>query len=237
MYKGKRILCVIPARIGSKGLKQKNIKKFHGKPLLHFAIQASTNAELVDKVILSTDSEKISDSCKEFDNLEIVFRPKELSDDLATSASVLDHVLKTEKSKKLAYDVIIIVQVTNPLVISEDISNTVKLHIDSQADTCYSVVRIENFTYNKYFRMDENADLKRYIIDENINKSRQSFPSSFIRNGSCYSFLTANIHGDTFFEGRTVGYEVPIERYVDIDNQLDFDIAHFLYNRLSKKRD
>ena len=231
MYKGKTILCVIPARIGSKGLKEKNIKIFNGRPLLHFAIEASLEVGIIDKVLLSTDSKKISDTCKEFTNLEVLFRSAEYSNDKATSHSVLCHALKSEESKKLKYDIVIIVQATNPLVKPDDIINTLKLHVDSNSDTCYSITRIENFSYSKFFKMDESNTLERFISDSSVNKPRQEYSSAFIRNGSCYSFLTKNLSSDSFFEGRVVGYEVPKERYSDIDDELDFKIAEFLYRQ------
>ena len=79
--------------------------------------------------------------------------------------------------------------------------------------------------------MDESNTLERFISDSSVNKPRQEYSSAFIRNGSCYSFLTKNLSSDSFFEGRVVGYEVPKERYSDIDDELDFKIAEFLYRQ------
>ena len=233
MYKEKRILAIIPARLGSKGLPKKNIKLFHGKPLLHYAIEAALQVKEIDKVILSTESQEIISSCTNIKDLKVVNRPTELSTDSASSISVIRHVIEVEESQALRYDIVILIQATNPLVSKGDILGTIKMHVKNSSDSCFTVSKIEHFSPNFFFELDSENFLRPYFGSEVDNSNRQNYGSAYIRNGSCYSFTIERLLGNSPWGGKSMAYVVPQERNIDIDNHLDFEIAEFLHNRLN----
>ena len=230
-YKGRQILGIVPARLGSKGLSQKNIKLFRDKPLLHYALNAALKSKFIDRVILSTESEEIISLCDKIDNLKIVLRPSLLASDTASSVSVAKHVIGVEKEMGFQYDIVIIIQATSPLVIVEDIDQTLALQIDRKVDSCFTVSKIEHFVPSKFFVMNERNILSPLLSTNDKNRTRQDFTSAYFLNGSCFSFLVENIVNSKAWEGKSAGYVVAPERSIDIDTQLDFDIAEFLYSR------
>ncbi len=234
MYRNKRILAIIPARLGSKGLPKKNIKLFHGKPLLHYAIEAALEVKEIDKVVLSTESSEIISTCDKFQDLEIIRRPVDLSTDTASSISVMRHVKDVEESNGSRYDIVTLIQATNPLVIEKDISETVKLHIRSSSDSCFTISKVEHFSPNKIFRLISDNIIEPYFDIEADNSNRQNYSSAHIRNGSCYSFTTERLSSNKPWGGKSTAYLVPQNRNIDIDSKLDFEIAEFLYGRLNR---
>ena len=231
MYKKKKILGVVPARIGSKGIRKKNIRHFRKKPLVHYAIDASLHCPEIDKVILSSDSDEIIDVCTGFDNLEIDHRPKELSGDDSTSVSVLKYLLNKEKLNNIFYDIVILVQATNPLVIPQDISGTVRKHVDMSLDSCFTISKLENFSPSKFFSLGDENLLKPFFDVDPGNSPRQYFSSAYTRNGSCYSFSVSHLFSENPWAGKSGGFLVPKERSVDIDDELDFYIGESLHRR------
>jgi len=229
--KGKKILGIVPARMDSKGLFQKNIKLFRGKPLLHYALHAALGSKHIDKVILSTESEKIISICNQIDKLETVLRPSKLASDTASSISVVQHVIEFEKDRGFQYDVVIIIQPTSPLVIADDIDQTLALHINRKVNSCFTVSKVQHFVPSKFFMMDDSNIISPLFDGNPKNRTRQNFASAYSLNGSCFSFLVEDVMNGKAWEGKSVGYEIPSERSIDIDTELDFEIAQFLHRK------
>ena len=124
MFKEKKIIAVIPARSGSKGLKDKNIKKLNGKPLIAYTIDAAKNANIFDKIIVSTDSEKYAEISREYGAQVPFLRSGKNSSDGANSWDVVKEVLMKLDEK---YDIIVLLQPTSPLRTSENILESLKL--------------------------------------------------------------------------------------------------------------
>lgn len=233
MYKNHSIICVIPVRLGSKGIPKKNIKMFHGKPLLFYAINAAKKSQYIDDIVISSDGNEILDICKKYSGVELILRDKILSTDKSSSISVaVDALLKSEQKNNTVYRIIIIVQVTNPLVLPEDINGTIKLLVDSGTDSCFSVTKFENFTPNKFLKMKENKLVPYYNNVSGI--ARQDLGTSFLRNGSCYAFTRTRILSKSPWGGKVMGYITPRERHIDIDDHFDFELAEFMYLRMKR---
>ncbi|WP_457563843.1 pseudaminic acid cytidylyltransferase [Caminibacter pacificus] len=107
-------LCIIPARGGSKRIPKKNIKLFHGKPLIAYSIEKAKNSKLFEKIIVSTDSEEIADVAKKY-GAEVLYRPKKLADDFSTSMEVFEHAIK-ELNKNGEYKYACMIYATAPLL-------------------------------------------------------------------------------------------------------------------------
>ena len=133
------IVCIITARGGSKRLPGKNIKLLNGKPLIAYAIIAAKGSKYIDRTIVSTESSEIADVALSY-GAEVPFvRPAELATDEASSVSVLQHAVQTIEQHGQKIDIMVLVQPTSPLVVTEDIDATIDKLFSSGAPTCVSV--------------------------------------------------------------------------------------------------
>ena len=133
-----KILSIIPARGGSKGIRLKNLVRLDGKPLLHYTIMASLESKLVDRTIVSTDNKKIAEQAKKF-GAEVITRPKQLATDESLLEPVIQHVLDFLKAKKkYRPDIIVLLQNTSPLRSSEYIDGALSLLIKKKYDSVLS---------------------------------------------------------------------------------------------------
>lgn len=224
----KKVLCVIPARGGSKGIPLKNIVLLKGKPLIHYALRAALRAQQVDRVVVSSDHPKILSLAKEYGDNIALRRPKHLARDNTPSLPVVLHALKScEKEDKCWYDYIILVQATNPLVIPDDIDCTVKKLMETGCDSCFTVVSLGHLHPSKFKELKGDR-LLPYIEEEKELVPRQKLRQVFIRNSSCYA-----VKRSVLLEGSLIGNDiravvVPKERYIDINDVIDLKIAECL---------
>ncbi len=232
------ILAVVPVRGGSKGLKGKNILPLHGLPLVTYSIRALLGArEQFYKIIASTDDEKIAKVC-EAAGCEVPFlRPKELAEDTTPSVDVMKHaVTEIEKKEGVKIDWTLLVQATNPLVISEDVKAALKL-ISPECDSIVSVYQANHYHPLRMMKI-EGGRLVRFLSEEKEPTRRQDLPSdAYRRNGSLY--LTRRdvlFEKNSMFGDKLVPYVMPLERSIDIDNELDFQIAELMLERNERKR-
>lgn len=228
MYKDNVILCVIPARGGSKGVPGKNIKPIAGKPLIAYTIEQAQKSKYIDRVIISTEDKQIADVAKEF-NAEVPFiRPEELAADNSSMMDVLAHAIKwMEEEAKFKFDILVLLHVTTPLRTTEDIDNCIKLLVEEGADNVFSVT--ESYR-NPYFNMVEvSKDQKVTLVKEGNFVTRQSAPDVFDMNASIYVWWKDIFKTEKgLFLKKTRIYPMPRERSVDIDEPLDFRIAEML---------
>ena len=223
-----RTLCVIPARGGSKGISLKNIAVLNGKPLLHYALSAALKARLINRVVVSSDHPEILKVAKEYGDNIALERPEDLARDDTPSLPVVVHALDVcEKEDNCRYDYIILVQATNPMVIPEDIDNTLEKLMEAKCDSCVTVVSM-GYLHPSKFKILKGDRLQPYIEEENDLVPRQQLKEVYIRNGSCYA-----VKRSVLLEGSLVGKDVravvvPKERYIDINESLDLKIAECL---------
>ena len=224
-----KVIAIIPAREGSKGIVGKNMKLFNGKPLIEWTINAALKAEFVDRVFVSTDSNQIADFSKSF-GLDIPFlRPKELATDVSYVIETVIHTIKIF----IEYDYVILLQPTSPLRNSNDIDSVIKLSIENDFR---SVVAISEAQYlpQLFYQLKEDTNLIP-LFENNKCFNRQEFSSYYILNGACYfasrKFLLEN---KKFISDDTLGYIMPKERSIDIDSYYDWSIAEFLKNNFDQ---
>ncbi len=228
MYKGNAILCVIPARGGSKGLPGKNIKKLVGKPLIAYTIEHARKSKYIDRIIVSTDSMEIADISKQY-GAEVPFiRPKELASDDSSIFDVLLHTMDwMENRERYLFNILVLLHATAPLRIPEDIDNCIEMLVKEQADNVFSVAEAHR---NPYFNMVEiYGNGKIGLVKEGSFVTRQSAPKVFDINASVYVWWKDVFKKKkSIFSENTQIYIMPKERSIDIDDAIDFKIAEML---------
>ncbi len=178
------VLAIIPARGGSKGLPGKNIRPLAGKPLLAHTVDQATAAEMISRIVVSTDSEAIAAVAQEY-GAKVVWRPTELATDTATSESALKHVLDYLEEEEEGYtpDLIVFLQCTSPVRTSEDIDRAVQLLLDKDADSLVSVTPWHGLNWAV-----ENGKAKSVNFDHRSRPRRQDMRPEFRENGSIFVF-------------------------------------------------
>ena len=164
MYKEKKVLCIIPARGGSKSIKDKNIITLGNKPLIAYAVSAARKSKLLDEVIVSTDSLKIKNVALKYKVKVPFLRPKKYATNKSPTIESLKHgLLEMEKINKTKYDYVLCLQVTNPFVKAQNIDNLIKLIIEQKGDSATSVTKVEDFNPTK-LKIIKNNKLEDYLI-------------------------------------------------------------------------
>jgi len=217
------LLAIIPARANSKRLPDKNLKLLYGKPLIAYSIEAAKLSKNISKIIVSTDSKKISSIALEY-GAEVPFiRPEYLATDKATSIDVIKHAInEIEKSGK-TFDNIILLQPTSPLRTSNDIDIATDLFFNKKADSVISIVEVSHRP--EWYIRKNNQDKITYLLPKKIKKEEVNY----LINGSIYIFKKKLIlDKNTLLGEKTYGYVMPPERSVDIDTSFDFKIAQFM---------
>lgn len=236
MTYGKRALCVIPARGGSKGVPGKNTRPLRGKPLIAYTIQQALASRNVDRVVVSTDSPAIADAALAA-GAEVPFmRPAELATDTAGTIEVVLHAMEwVRKEEGRPYDVVVLLHATAPLRSVQDIDSVIGL-LDRSVDNVISVTEAHS---NPYFNMVEAApDGTVRLVKAGTFLTRQSAPAVFEVNGSIYAWWwDALVRSRSVFSGRTLAYVMPRERSVDIDDETDFILAETLLLRRAENRE
>jgi len=228
MFNGKTFLAIIPARGGSKGLKNKNILPLKGKPLIAYTIETALESVIFDKVIVSTDSKKIANISSKH-GAEIPFmRPKELATDTASSIDVAIHALSFFEDQGIHFDYFMLLQPTSPLRTSKDIINAIKLAFEKDADVILSVCEVEHSPLWTNILPDD-LSMKHFIREEIKGKSRQQLPKFYRLNGAIYlAKVEYFLKTKDWFGEKSYAYIMPRERSIDIDDYIDFKLAETL---------
>lgn len=231
-----RILAFIPARGGSKGVKNKNIRIINDKPLIGYTIDAAKRASIFEDIIVSTDSQEISDVAEEYGAYIPFLRPKELATDNSATIDVIKHLIQTMKEVyNKEYDIIIVLQPTSPLRTEQHIKDAYNRFKDKQATYLVSVCECEHSplwtnTLNFEGRMDD------FLREDVKNKNRQDLPVYYRLNGALYIGKVESVIKNRGFMGENCySYIMDNNSSVDIDSELDLKIAEVLIaNKKSK---
>jgi CMP-N,N'-diacetyllegionaminic acid synthase len=185
------VLSIIPARGGSKGIPLKNIQKLNGKPLIEYSISAAKNSKYVNRIIVSTDNEKIAKISKKL-GAEVIDRPKYLSQDRTATVDVVKHLLKIlSKKENYSPSVITLLQPTTPLRNSHLIDKSIKLLVDSKADTVLGVKKMKPHPFRSFWLSEKH--LKPLYPDFLKFHQRQLLPDCYGPTGSIYTFWTKTL--------------------------------------------
>lgn len=219
------ILAIIPARGGSKGIPLKNIKKLGEKYLIEYSILAAKNSKQIDKIVVSTDSNRIANISKRA-GAEVPFlRPKKFSKDNSTIIDVIKHALKfLSVNQSYTPEIIVILQPTSPLRTTETINKSIRMLKKSNATCILSVSKVKthpyaSFWYNKKY-------LKPFKSDFEIYDRRQKNPSLYHSTGSIYAFWHDTIKKyDSIYGPKIMPLIEEDEFNVDVDNEFDFFVC------------
>jgi CMP-N,N'-diacetyllegionaminic acid synthase len=225
-----KVLGLITARGGSKGVLRKNIRDLCGKPLIAYAAETALNATKISRVVLSTEDEEIAELGKKF-GLDVPFmRPKELAQDSTPTLPVIQHAITTLQEMGETFDAVCLLQPTNPLRRSEDIDNCIELLIDSKADSVISVLPVPH-EYNPrwvYFQ-NGNGSLKLSTGETEPIPRRQDLPAAFHRDGSVYvTKRNVIVEGNSLFGSKVQAYEMNPLYSANIDTIDDWDAVEKL---------
>lgn len=220
-------IAIIPARSGSKGLLDKNIKLLLSKPLIYYSIQAAIKSELFDTVMVSTDSEKYALIAKE-NGAEVPFlRSPETSSDSASSWGVVFEVLKNYERQGEIFDTFCFLQPTSPLRNADDIIEAYRIFEMKKAFAVVSVTDLEHpLEWCGTLGADNSLN---GFIKRGQGEQRQKTTAFYRPNGAIYIVDINNFKKDSFlYRENSYAYIMPKERSVDIDTEFDFRYAEFL---------
>lgn len=220
-------IAIIPARFGSKRLPKKNIKNFHGKPIISYSIQAAKRAKIFDKILVSTDSLKIKKIAEKF-GAEVPFlRPAKISDDKSHFNEAIIYTLrKLKKNKYNEIRNVCCIYPTSPLINYKDITKGLKILKNSKSYVFSACKYISPPQRSFYF---ENKKLKQFITN-NYNKRSQDLKDVFHDAGQFYwgredTWLKENV----IFNKKSKVVEIDYLNYLDINYPEDFELAKKLY--------
>lgn len=229
MINGKKVLAVIPARGGSKGIPYKNIKDLAGKPLIAWTIEEAKKSRYIDRLILSSEDKDIIQVAREW-GCEVPFiRPAELAQDSSPGIDTVLHAIKTLDNN---YDYVVLVQPTSPLRKVVDIDGCIERCIIADASACVTVCEVKHqpawmYTLDKSLHM--HPLIKEYA---NINR-RQELPKAYVLNGAVYVAQSDFVvQKKSFLTPETIAYAMPPERSIDIDDEADFNYCSWLMHKI-----
>lgn len=214
-----KVLALIPARAGSKGIKNKNLALLGGKPLIYYTIDSAKKARCIDTIVVSSDGDKILDYAKS-QGVEIVARPLELAQDFSQTSEVLAHTLEHFRD----FSEIIILQPTSPFRTNADIESAYKIFKSKGANALISVEVVDNKIL-KAFVANENGELSGICNDRFPFMPRQTLPKVYQSNGAIYIITkSAFLEYRTFLPTKTHFYEMG--ESLDIDSPSDLEKAN-----------
>ncbi|GBE04753.1 CMP-N,N'-diacetyllegionaminic acid synthase [bacterium BMS3Abin10] len=234
MYKGNKILGIIPARGGSKRIPRKNIKQLSGKPLVAWTIEQAKSSKYIDNIIVSTEDEEIAEISKKY-GAEVPFlRPKELAADEAKVSDVVLHAINWFERNNEFYDLLVRLQLTSPLRKIGDIDEAIELLFSKSAEAIISVCEVEHHPYWAGV-LPEDGCMRDFLKPGTVGKSRQELPVCYRLNGSISLAYVNYLKNNRSFWGKnTYAYVMPRERSLDIDYEIDFIVAETLMKNSKK---
>jgi CMP-N-acetylneuraminic acid synthetase len=228
------VFAVIPARGGSTRVPRKNVRTLGEKPLIAHTLDQAADSELIDRTIVSTDDDEIARVAEAHGGSVPFERPAELSTDESTSPPVIEHALDWVESSGAAPDVVVMLQVTTPFRTTDDIDNAIDM-LRNHSDAT-SVVSVAEFDVPPYWAIerDETGLLSEHfdagvLWTDDIPRS-QDFETLYYPNGAVFAAHTeAFREAVSFYTDETVGYVMPPERSLDIDEPHELELARALY--------
>lgn len=227
-----KVLGIIPARGGSKGIKRKNIREIHGKPLIAYSIELGKQCEDLMDVVVSTDDDEIETISKHF-GANVIKRPKNLATDDSDISSAITHVInELEEKENKAYDVILLLQPTAPLRTRGDIFNVINLFKeDVNLQAVISVVKIVDNHPARMYKLDQVENMVPYSKGQEKVR-RQDLEPLYIRNGCIYAVKTSSFKNNgTLMPVNKKAYVMNHRWAVNIDEEIDLDLFEIVLHK------
>lgn len=228
MDTGKKILAIIPARGGSKGLPGKNIKPLLGKPLLVYAIDAIRESKYNIDIVVSTDSDEIAMVATE-NGVEVIKRPDYLSTDRALVKDAIQYTIQKMKLQGREYEDMILIEATSPLRDGKDIDESLDMYFNDSEVDCLATFSEMDPPVTRVWKIEDNVPTP-FIKGSNPFRPRQEQISGYYMNGLVYVFRVSTLmanKSDTLFVGKQLAL-ITNKPIIDIDNQMDFNIAEIM---------
>jgi CMP-N,N'-diacetyllegionaminic acid synthase len=221
-----RIIGLINARGGSKGVPGKNIKLLKGKPLIGYSIECGLNSRFIDKVLVSTDDANIAEVARSFGADVPFLRPAEFATDTSKQIDAMIHAVDFLERQGENYDIICILQPTCPLRTPEDVDATLKLLVDSKADSAITVTEVGGRHPRTLYRQKESGEIFPYLESDNAGVLRQDFEALYWRTGAVYAMKRDVLMDQRSLYGKIiVGQIMPEERCFNIDSPFDWNLC------------
>ncbi|AET66056.1 CMP-N-acetylneuraminic acid synthetase [Desulfosporosinus orientis DSM 765] len=228
MLNDRRIIAIIPARSGSKGLPDKNIRLLNGKPLIAYSILQAQEAGLFDEIFLSTDSQEYANIAIQYGANVPFLRSEELASDSASTWDCVREALEQYSRIGQEFDIFVVLQPTSPSRTPNDITNAINEMILTNADSVVSVCEADHYPMC-YNILPKNKSLKGFIRPEFLVKTRQELPTYYRINGAIFAVSTSFFSKtQNIYAGNSFAFIMPIERSIDIDTLFDFSLAEYL---------
>lgn len=228
MIGNKRVIAIIPARAGSKSVKDKNIKPLGGKPLIAWPIDVAKKSKYIDRIIVSTDGDKIKKVAENY-GAEVYLRPEELAQDQSILIDTLRHLIKQLKEEKETAEFMVILEPTCPLRSIEDVDKVIEKLLTN--DSVATFIEAE-LNPHRAWKIDDGK-VKTFIEGAVPWLPRQELPKAYQLNGAVYGFRLNKLpaEGISVVFGKTAAVLMPKERSVDIDFDMDFIIAEHIIKK------
>jgi N-acylneuraminate cytidylyltransferase/CMP-N,N'-diacetyllegionaminic acid synthase len=227
LIENKKILAIIPARGGSKGIPHKNLKELNGKPLIAYSIEEAKESKYIDKLIVSTEDEEIARVSKNY-GAEVPFlRPIELATDDTPGIMPIFHALNWFDEKGVSFDYIMCLQCTSPFRRANHIDEAIEKLFTEDADSIVSVCESEISPY--WMKKIENGKMRDFLSDMPFYSRRQDIPNVFRLNGAIYlAKAEILLKLNSWYSDNTMPYIMDRLTSIDIDDIFDFKFAELL---------
>jgi CMP-N,N'-diacetyllegionaminic acid synthase len=226
-----KILGLTLARGGSKGVPNKHTRLMCGKPLLAWTLEQVVESKYLDTIILSSDSREILLLGRTFPDVITIRRPSELAQDNAPTLPALQHAVAYAAQGGYVPDYIIEIRATSPLKTTEDIDGCIERLIETGADSVIGVTALEDHHPARAKWLDEQGRIRDFVPEPQSGRRQDLTPKAYVRNGTIYALKRDAVmgeHGKLFGHEFSLGYEMPAERSVNIDTELDWKLAELL---------
>lgn len=231
------VLCTICARGGSKGVKNKNIRLLHGKPLIAYSIEQALKTNLFDHVVISTDSDEIATTAQN-SGAEVFFkRDAEMASDTAGKLQVIqDAFIRSEKHYDKNYDYLVDIDATSPLRKVSDIVGSYELLIEKKYNNLITAAPSRRSPYFNLVELVDDGKVQLSKLPDKDVVRRQDAPKTYDMNASIYVWTRESILNDnSIFTDNTGLYVMPEERSIDIDSEIDFKLVELLMGEANVK--
>ena len=227
-------LAIIPARSGSKRIQNKNIKPFHGKPILHWVIDEIKKSNCFDKIIISTDNKKISELASKM-NVETPFlRPKNLSDDKTPIIPVIRHAINWYKNKKIFFNEVCCVYATAVFLKSKYLIKGLKYLNQTNVHFTLSACKF-NYPIQRAFKLNKEKRIEMFQPEDFFTRSQDLEDAWHDAGQFCWGKSNAWLRDDILFSNKTIPIEIPNFRVQDIDTISDWKRAELMFSILKRE--
>jgi CMP-N-acetylneuraminic acid synthetase len=232
----KKVLAIIPARGGSKGIVNKNLRLLRGKPLIQHAVDYAKSSSFIDKIVVSTDSDDIGEVALSL-GVEVIKRPVSISGDNALVIDAMRHVVsECELQYQFFPDIVILLECTSPIKKTEEINKAIEILTNGMADSV-ATFKETSISPNRLWKIEENSVFP-FIKDANPFLPRQVQPKGYELTGQIYALTTQKLKEDILNVSLLLGKVYPLittSEVIDIDNEMDLIIAEQVLKYIENK--